>query len=111
MDTDPRFRGSEQDRKELALEVLGMNRAGVPKSTIEAEYLGTVRAHGKVFTAFIRQTLGIETEKRHPMSIKNEELTSENRRLQGMLTDLGFDPKGPAAVAYTESTHATGVGT
>ena len=60
--------------------------SGVPKSTLEARYLGKTSAHGKVFSALVRKHLGIETERR-------SSLAEENERLRALLRAHGIDPE------------------
>ena len=60
-------------------------QAGVPKSTLETQYLGKTSSHGKVFTGLVRKYLGIETERRSG-------LAEENQRLRALLIEHGIDP-------------------
>lgn len=58
---------------------------GVPKSVVEQRFLGTSRAHGKRFSTIVRNQLGIDTEKQHP-------LVAENERLRRLLRGHGINP-------------------
>lgn len=85
MPVDKRL-GTERER-ELAVEMYQAWQAGTTKSDLENRYLGTSRAHGKRFSGLIRASLGIETERRHPLAVENE-------RLRQLLREHGIDPEG-----------------
>jgi hypothetical protein len=70
---------------ELARDMYRQWLDGVPKSVIEQRFLGTGRAHGKRFSTIVRNQLGIDTEKQHP-------LVAENERLRRLLRAHGIDP-------------------
>jgi hypothetical protein len=59
--------------------------SGVPKSTLEARYLGRTSSQGRVFSTLVRKHLGIETERR-------SSLAEENARLRALLREHGIDP-------------------
>jgi hypothetical protein len=73
------------DEVQLARDMYHAWVSGTTKSEIELRFLGTTRAHGKRFSTIVRNNLGIETEKTHP-------LTVENNRLRALLRQHGIDP-------------------
>jgi len=52
-------------------------QAGASKSELERRYLGKGESHGKLFSALVRQELGIETERASPLSARFAELEAE----------------------------------
>lgn len=70
---------------ELARDMYRAWQSGVAKSEIERRFLGTTRAHGKRFSTIVRNNLGIETERVHPLAV-------ENQRLRALLRRHGIDP-------------------
>ncbi len=60
------------------------------KSAIERRYLGTGRQHGKLFTRLVRDYLGEDTERPHPLKSRVHELELENERLKGVLREHGL---------------------
>ena len=61
-------------------------KGGVSKSELERRYLDKPESHGKVFSSLVRRHLGIETEKRSPLS-------KENTELKRILRSHGIDPR------------------
>lgn len=61
-------------------------RGGVSKSELERRYLDKPESHGKVFSSLVRRHLGIETEKRSPLS-------KENASLKRILRSHGIDSR------------------
>lgn len=69
------------------------------KSAIERRYLGKATHHGKLFTKLVRDFLGEETQRPHP-------LHAEVQRLRRLLEAHGIDPDSdPAAPALPWGTH------
>jgi hypothetical protein len=65
---------------------------GAKKSHLERRFLNKPESHGKLFTALVREHLGIETEKRSPMTAERDELRHEVQRLKALLHAHGIDP-------------------
>lgn len=63
-------------------------QAGASKSELERRYLGKGESHGKLFSALVRQELGIETERRSPLSARAAELEAELDRCRAELARL-----------------------
>jgi hypothetical protein len=70
-------------------------RAGATKSELERDYLNAPQSHGKLFSALVREHLGVETEKRSGQSQRIDELEQEVRRLRQLLRDSQIDPDSP----------------
>lgn len=68
---------------------------GATKSELERTYLHAPQSHGKLFTALVREHLGIETERRSKQSDRVEELEREVQRLRALVAQHGIDPGGP----------------
>jgi hypothetical protein len=66
--------------------------AGAKKSHLERMYLNKPESHGKLFSALVRQHLGIETEARSSLAEDNARLRTENARLRAQLRDAGVTP-------------------
>lgn len=65
---------------------------GAKKSDLERRYLGKPESHGKLFTALVREHLGIETERRSNLAAERDALLHENERLRALLRARGIDP-------------------
>lgn len=85
------------------LETYGIDRAtlremyelwqgGVNKSELERRYLNKPQSHGKLFTALVREHLGIETEQKSALKGERDALADEVARLKTMLRENGIDP-------------------
>jgi hypothetical protein len=68
--------------------------AGATKSELERRYLDAPQSHGKLFTALVREHLGIETERRSAQRATIEELQQEIARLRGLLRRHGIRDDG-----------------
>ena len=76
-------------------EMLDLWRTGVSKSELERRYLGKPESHGKLFTALVREHLGVETERPSKQSAHVAELEAEVRRLHDLLEAHGIDHRAP----------------
>lgn len=65
---------------------------GAKKSDLERRYLDKPESHGKLFTALIRQHLGVETERKSALNAERDDLRREVARLRALLTAHGIDP-------------------
>ena len=65
---------------------------GAKKSDLERRYLHKPESHGKLFSALVRQHLGIETERKSQLTDERNELRAEVGRLRALLTANGIDP-------------------
>jgi hypothetical protein len=65
---------------------------GAKKSGLERRYLHKPESHGKLFTALVREHLGIDTERRSTLATQRDELQREVRRLRALLVEHGVDP-------------------
>lgn len=66
---------------------------GSKKSALERKYLDKPESHGKLFSALVRDHLGIETERRSTLKDQNIWLEGENERLRRLLRANGIDPE------------------
>lgn len=57
-------------------------QAGAAKSALERRYLGKGESHGKLFTALVKQELGIDTERASHLREEIQRLREENTRLR-----------------------------
>jgi hypothetical protein len=57
-------------------------QAGASKSALERRYLDKGESHGKLFTALVKQELGVDTERASPQRAEIQELRDENKRLR-----------------------------
>lgn len=73
-------------------------RGGVSKTAIERRYLGKSTHHGKLFTKLVRDYLGVETARRHPLVV-------EVARLRALLIANGIDPNDPNRQHSIEEFH------
>jgi hypothetical protein len=63
-------------------------RAGASKSALERRWLGKGESHGKLFSALVREVLGIETERPSRLSEEVARLRAENARLRAENAEL-----------------------
>lgn len=66
---------------------------GAKKSELERRYLGRPQSHGKLFTALVREHLGVETERRSQLKAERDGLSAEVARLKALLRENGIDPE------------------
>jgi len=66
---------------------------GAKKSELERRYLGRPQSHGKLFTALVREHLGVETEQRSQLKADRDGLSAEVARLKALLRENGIDPE------------------
>lgn len=59
---------------------------------LERRYLNKPQSHGKLFTALVREHLGIETEQKSALKGERDALADEVARLKAMLRENGIDP-------------------
>jgi hypothetical protein len=71
-------------------------QAGAAKSALERRYLDKGESHGKLFTALVKQELGVDTERAshpreeiHRLREEIKELRAENERLRRRWSDTG----------------------
>lgn len=62
--------------------------AGAPKSALERRYLGKAESHGKLFSALVREVLGVETERPSRLRAENARLRAEVARLEAEVAQL-----------------------
>jgi hypothetical protein len=55
---------------------------GASKSALERKHLGKGESHGKLFTALVKQELGIDTEQASRQRQENQRLREENEGLR-----------------------------
>lgn len=72
---------------------------GAKKSDLERRFLNKPESHGKLFTALVREHLGIETEKRSSLTAERDELRCEVIRLKALLRQHGIDPAGGSSTS------------
>ena len=65
---------------------------GAKKSDLERRYLNKPESHGKLFSALVRDHLGIETERRSTLTEERDALRREVSRLRTLLRQHGIDP-------------------
>lgn len=63
-------------------------RAGAPKSALERRYFDKGESHGKLFTALVKQELGVDTERSSRLGEEIGLLREENARLRAENEDL-----------------------
>lgn len=67
---------------------------GAKKSDLERRFLNKPESHGKLFSALVREHLGIETEQRSTLAAERNALRAEVTRLRSLLHAHGIDPDG-----------------
>jgi hypothetical protein len=72
-------------------------RDGAKKSDLERRFLDKPESHGKLFSALVREHLGIETERRSGLTAERDTLRAEVARLRARLSAHGIDPDGDPA--------------
>lgn len=63
-------------------------RAGASKSALERRYFNKGESHGKLFTALVKQELGVDTERSSRLGEEIRLLREENARLRAENEDL-----------------------
>lgn len=87
----------------LALKMYEAYLQGDSKSSIEERFLGSRLSHGKMFSAWVRRELGIETESKHPLIAENERLRRELERTRSQPPlDLEMPDDGSSALRRRE---------
>jgi hypothetical protein len=63
-------------------------QAGASKSALERRYFDKGESHGKLFTALVKQELGVDTERASRLGEEIQLLREENARLRADNEDL-----------------------
>lgn len=76
---------SDDDQRRRAAEMNKRWQAGEKKSSLEIEYRGDAKSHGKHFTSYTKRWLGVTTETKSSP-------TQYIERLEGLLRSNGISP-------------------